>query len=83
MIQNHAVLNFDHFYQQLQHSELCDWLPPLQQAIESKLARLNHGDLPQWLAAFDALPDLNCDQLELDQDALLIGTSESAFAITK
>lgn len=78
MIQNHAVLNFDHFYQQLQHSELCDWLPPLQQAIESKLSRLNHGDLPQWLAAFDALPDLATDQLELDRDALLIGSPKGA-----
>ncbi len=81
MIQNHPALNFDHFYQQLQQSQLSDWLSPLQQAVETKLSRLNHGDLPQWLAAFDALPDLNCDQLELDRNALLIGTQAGANEI--
>lgn len=74
MIQNHPALNFDRFYQQLQASDLGTWQAALQQAIESKLARLNHGDLPQWLAAYDALPDLVTDQLELDRDALLIGS---------
>ena len=32
---------------------------PLRQALDTALARLQHGDLPRWLAALDALPEVS------------------------
>ena len=71
-----AVLDFSDFYQQLSHSELEPWLKPLREAIDDKLLRVNHGDMPRWIEAFDNLPELATDQLELDRGALLIGTEQ-------
>lgn len=76
MNQSAPALNFDAFFQQLQHSDLAPWVGPLQQALDTKLAQINHGDLPRWIEAFDSLPILPTDQLELDRGALLIGTQQ-------
>ncbi len=80
MNQTVPALNFDAFFQQLQHSDLSAWTEPLQQAVTRKLAELNHGDLPRWIDAFNALPTLSADQLELDRSALLIGTQAGCTA---
>ncbi|RDE22734.1 tRNA 5-methoxyuridine(34)/uridine 5-oxyacetic acid(34) synthase CmoB [Motiliproteus coralliicola] len=72
----HPALDFSDFFTQLQHSELAPWVDPLQQRINEKLTRLNHGDMPGWLAAFDALPELTSDQTDLDRGSLLIGTEQ-------
>ena len=74
MQQTSPALDFQLFFEQLRHTELANWVEPLQQAVEAKLARVNHGDLPRWLDAFAALPELQPDQIELDRGSLLIGT---------
>lgn len=76
MNQTAPALNFVDFFQQLQRSDLATWAAPLQHSVEGKLARINHGDLPRWIDAFDSLPSLTTDQLDLDQAALLIGSQE-------
>ncbi|MFT6916527.1 MAG: tRNA (mo5U34)-methyltransferase [Motiliproteus sp.] len=76
MNQTVPALNFDAFFQQLADSELAPWAEPLQQAVEARLEPLNHGDLPRWIEAFDALPALTSEHLDLDRDALLIGRPE-------
>lgn len=70
------MIDFEDFYQRLESDEvLSPYLPAFKQALESKLERVNHGDLPGWLNALDSLPELEADAIELDRGALRIGSA--------
>ncbi len=47
---------------------LAQWIPALQNAIEQVDKLKNHGDLPRWLEAFQALPELDKVTIDLDHE---------------
>ncbi|WP_210397406.1 tRNA 5-methoxyuridine(34)/uridine 5-oxyacetic acid(34) synthase CmoB [Motiliproteus sediminis] len=75
------MIDFADFYQRLDADEvLAPYRPALQNALDGKLERVNHGDLPGWLKALDNLPALTADRLALDRGTVTIDSTESLSA---
>ena len=70
---------FNRFFSDLADSDLAPWQQQLQESVERKLTTVNHGDLPRWLSALEAMPELVPEQLDLNRGRLLIGTGERCF----
>jgi len=67
---------FDHFFARIAQGELAPYRAALKEQLTHKLEHSNHGDLPDWLAALDQLPQVAADPIELDRGALRIGRAE-------
>jgi len=46
------------------------------EALNRRTDPKRHGDLPRWLASLSALPDVSASHIDLNQDALKIGTEK-------
>lgn len=57
-------LDADGLRSNLNNTALNHWCDPLIQAVADR--ELHHGDLPRWQTAFDALPTLNIEKIDLD-----------------
>jgi len=72
------VIDYTQLYQGLQHiPELRSWLAQLPQQIAENLSKHRWGDLPDWRAAMEALPDIKPSDIELTQN-VRIGSAGDA-----
>jgi len=53
----------------LADSRLAPWTDALIEAVNTRTETIQHGDLPRWQAALDALPDLPVTRIDLDHEA--------------
>jgi tRNA (mo5U34)-methyltransferase len=62
-------MNFHPLYEDLfafmKTNKLAPWVSSLEALLKLKLQEKPHGDLSKWLAAFDALPDIQADHVNL------------------
>lgn len=66
---------YQSLYPHLEQMDLSDWAQELQQLIPAKLAAEgSHGKMTGWLAALDALPAIQPDNIEL-KDKVQIGSA--------
>lgn len=56
--------------------ELDLWSRTLEADIEARFHSERYGDLPRWLAALDALPDITPSSYALDSERVTVGTTE-------
>ena len=54
--------------------KLADWQAPLTALLQGKLFPGKHGDLPRWYDALNSLPDIRPSSINLNTDAVRIGT---------
>ncbi|MBE0509307.1 MAG: tRNA 5-methoxyuridine(34)/uridine 5-oxyacetic acid(34) synthase CmoB [Gammaproteobacteria bacterium] len=71
---NLEQLDYDALWQWLAQSPLAHWLETVPALCEERL--LAHGDLPRWLDALAALPELKPDKLDLNAPCLHIGEAK-------
>ncbi|WP_370584037.1 tRNA 5-methoxyuridine(34)/uridine 5-oxyacetic acid(34) synthase CmoB [Motiliproteus sp. SC1-56] len=71
------MIDFSPFFQALRETPLAPRVEQLQSRVRQKLDDVNHGDLPQWLAALESIPPLQATTLDLDRPALQVGTAEA------
>ncbi len=57
--------------------ELARWAQLLPQQIEAGLSAQRHGDLPRWLSALDALPDIPVTAVQLDSGRVGASTAQA------
>lgn len=69
---NLAPFGYPQLFDWIRHSPLAHWLDVIPQLTEERLSL--HGDLPRWLEALAALPDLTPDSLDLNASCLRIGS---------
>ena len=67
------MLEYDTLWQWLEQSTLGRWLDTVPTLCEERL--LAHGDLPRWLAALAALPEIRADHVDLTAPCLTIGSA--------
>ena len=65
-------MDLDALQAELAGTPLQDWSADLPAQIDTKLA-IGHGDLQRWYAAVEALPPLQAEQIDLQQDFRLDG----------
>jgi tRNA (mo5U34)-methyltransferase len=70
---NFAPFGYDQLFRWLEDSPLAHWLECVPHLAEEKLS--SHGDMPRWLAALSALPELTPDSLDLSAPCLRIGSA--------
>jgi len=58
---------FDDLFRFMETNKLAPWLKTLIPLLEDKLQKNPHGDLARWKAAFDQLPEITPDRVELKQ----------------
>jgi tRNA (mo5U34)-methyltransferase len=68
-----SYFDFAPFYAALSHAGLGKWQQPLAAEIERALTKPD-GNLPGWLAALKALPELPCDFCDLTQAEVTAGS---------
>ncbi|PKL41596.1 MAG: tRNA 5-methoxyuridine(34)/uridine 5-oxyacetic acid(34) synthase CmoB [Candidatus Riflebacteria bacterium HGW-Riflebacteria-1] len=68
-----SEFDFDPFYQALNRAGLGNWQAQLSAEIERALTKRD-GNLPAWLAALAALPEISCDYCSLDKPEVTAGT---------
>jgi tRNA (mo5U34)-methyltransferase len=57
---------YDDLFAFMQTNKLAPWINDLASLLKLKLQEKPHGDLSKWLAAYDALPDIEVDQVHLN-----------------
>ncbi|KAB0548576.1 tRNA 5-methoxyuridine(34)/uridine 5-oxyacetic acid(34) synthase CmoB [Pseudomonas argentinensis] len=70
-------MDLDALQAELAGTPLQDWSADLPGQIDAKLA-IGHGDLQRWYAAVEALPPLQAEQIDLQQDFRLDGPCDDA-----
>ena len=70
-------MDLDALQAELAGTPLQDWSADLPAQIDAKLA-IGHGDLQRWYAAVEALPPLQAEQIDLQQDFRLDGPCDDA-----
>ena len=60
----------------IQATRLRPWLGQLERDVASALSPQRHGDLPRWLAAIDALPNVRPSSVDFCADSVRIGVAE-------
>ena len=67
---------YEQTYELMRESSLTglvdQWAEPVMQKFDPR----RFGDLPKWLAAYDSLPDVKPSAMDLNSDAVQIGTSD-------
>ena len=59
--------NYIPFFESLKDSPLADWIPTLEQQIQTKLFESNDGHLQGWLDTLSALPEFRCQNSEMSE----------------
>ena len=73
-----AMIDYTPLAKRWQENDLSPWAKNLLDDIERDFYPSRHGDLPQWLDALDALPDLKPSQTDLNADAVSVGLPADA-----
>jgi len=68
-----SSIDFSAFYQWLKNSDMSHWHDKLPTLINERLDDRRWGDMPDWKAALEELPDLNARELELEHSVKVIG----------
>lgn len=63
-------------FDDLRAAGLDDWATQLPAELEQRFSNKRYGDFDRWLAAFESLPDIRAEQVDLNRGALLIGARE-------
>ncbi|HAE38509.1 MAG TPA: tRNA 5-methoxyuridine(34)/uridine 5-oxyacetic acid(34) synthase CmoB [Candidatus Riflebacteria bacterium] len=74
-----SEFDFNPFYQALNRAGLGNWQTQLSAEIERALTKRD-GNLPAWLAALAALPEISCNYCSLDKPEVTAGTALPAAA---
>ena len=67
----------------IQATRLRPWLGQLERDVASALSPQRHGDLPRWLAAIDALPNVRPSSVDFCADSVRIGVADDIDAGTR
>jgi len=67
------IPDYQAFYRQLNDSPLAKWLDHLPKQVEAAFDPCLHGDLPQWLQALQALPEVKTNAVELNDSSVRAG----------
>jgi tRNA (mo5U34)-methyltransferase len=62
------MIELSNLQDHLRNTLLEDWSLRLNSSIARVLAQYTHGELTQWQAMIDALPDIQADSVELDSE---------------
>ena len=65
------MISFDSFFQR---TEFSNWHAHFQTALDTRTNPKRHGDLPKWLQTLSELPEVQPSQIDLNKDAILIGS---------
>ena len=74
------MINYHAFFEHIARNALSDWQEDFQQAIDERIHARTHGDLPQWQAVLDALPEMPDVTLDANQDTV---TLQSSISLTE
>jgi len=66
-------VEINHFFQKLCETSLAQYAGELKSLSEQKLQNPEQGDFEKWSAAFAELPEVIPSQIDLNQNAILIG----------
>jgi tRNA (mo5U34)-methyltransferase len=78
------MIDIDKVTEQLnRYPQLQPWSEQLVRQLEDRFARYLHGDLQRWQDAVDALPDIKPSCVDLNRDAILIGTARDVDDATR
>ncbi len=69
------MLNFEPLYQALEDTAASEWLHSLPQTVERALTQPRHGEMDNWLAMLNALPDITPSSIDL-QSQVCIGDKQ-------
>ncbi len=69
------MFDFTKLYPQLEELGLEHTIEPLRNLIAAKFDSRNHGDIQRWKAALDKLPNIQTNDVNLDCDAIHIGSA--------
>ena len=67
------MISYEPFFEALAGSALEAWAESLPRQISNALSASNHGDLPDWLATLERLPDLAASVINFTIDCIRIG----------
>lgn len=71
-----AVIDYQPLVQRWQDTPLQPWADVLQAQISADFHSRRYGDLPRWLQALEALPELAGATAKLDQPVVQVGQSD-------
>jgi len=60
------MLDYSDLYKALEHSDASEWLNTLAASVDLAFNNPRHGELDNWLAMLDNLPDITPSQIELN-----------------
>ena len=64
---------YDNFFERAKATHLIQVLPELREKLDLALNQSSNGNLNRWMAAFETLPDINTDHLELEKAIVSVG----------
>jgi tRNA (mo5U34)-methyltransferase len=69
-------IDYSNHFNQLADSPFSSWLPELSAQVEQALKPTTHGDVPRWLEMLYQLPRITPSSIDLNADALRIGSAD-------
>jgi len=74
------MIDFQPLVERWSGGPLSRWADCLQVEIDRHFHSRRYGDLPQWLAALESLPDITPSSIDLNNDSIRVGVAEDASA---
>ncbi|MFY0664691.1 MAG: tRNA 5-methoxyuridine(34)/uridine 5-oxyacetic acid(34) synthase CmoB [Natronospirillum sp.] len=74
------MITYSDLIAELEDSPLAHWRQDLEHQLNDRLTNHNNGNLPKFLAALQALPTATPSIRAIDQDTVLVGTSDDLSA---
>ena len=74
---------YDDLFNFMRTNKLAPWLDTLIPLLESKLQENPHGDLARWLTAYNQLPEIQADEILLDQSRVGASAAHGLDELTR
>ncbi len=71
------MIDFSPFYKRVADTPLQPIADTLPELLEPRFSEKRHGDLPRWLNALAALPELDPVHIDFNADAITVGNAQS------
>ncbi len=78
-----SLIDYQSLYERLPGTPLEKWLKTLPQQIDDVISAGRYGDLPRWLQAVEALPQIHTSSIDFNCDSLRIGTNDDCDDATR
>ncbi len=78
-----STIDFSALYAQLADTELAPWLETLPDTIKNNFNAQRWGDLPRWLEALEQLPTVTPSRIDLNRNAVQVGSSDDCDNTTR